>query len=106
MDVPGTLSIPGRGDCRLFAHSQSGGGGIRAAQSGEARGVTPSVHVEDTDACCAAALAAGAESVAEPETLIPGVRVALVRATGGVFIGFSGPSESAHGSAENTARPN
>ena len=57
--------------------------------------MTPSVHVEDTDAAYSAALAAGAESVAEPETLMPGVRVALVRAPGGVLIGFSGPSEGA-----------
>ena len=83
------------GDYRLFAYSQRGGGGIRATQDGEAPGVTPSVHVEDTDASYAAALAAGATSVAEPETLMPGVRVSLVCAPGGVLIGFSGPTDKA-----------
>lgn len=82
------------GDYVLFSYSQSGGGGIRATQEGEGPGATPSVHVQDTDASYAAALAAGAESVAAPETLMPGVRIALVRAPGGVLIGFSGPSEA------------
>jgi predicted enzyme related to lactoylglutathione lyase len=79
-----------QGDHRLFAYAESGGG-IRATRTGELPAVTPSVHVEDTDASYAAALAAGAESVAEPETLMPGARVALVRAPGGVLIGLCGP---------------
>jgi hypothetical protein len=57
--------------------------------------VTPSGHVEDTDASYATALAAGAESVATPETTMPGVRPALVRAPGGVLVRFSGPSDAA-----------
>lgn len=81
------------GDYHLFAYSKQGGGGIRATAEGEAPGATPSVHVEDTDAAYASALAAGAESVAPPETLMPGVRIALVRAPGGVLIGLSGPTE-------------
>ena len=79
------------GDYHLFAYSESGGGGIRATRTGEEPGVTPTVHVEDTDATYAAALAAGAESVAPPETIMPGVRIAMVRAPGGVLIGLSGP---------------
>lgn len=82
------------GDYFLFAYSETGGGGIRATQAGEGPASTPSVHVEDTDASYAAALAAGAESVAAPETVMPGVRIALVRAPGGVLIGLSGPSEA------------
>ena len=83
------------GDYHLFAYSEQGGGGIRATAGGESPGATPSVHVEDTDASYARALAAGAESVTPPETIMPGVRVAMVRAPGGVLIGFSGPSEPA-----------
>jgi predicted enzyme related to lactoylglutathione lyase len=90
MGLPGALSTPA-GDYRLYAYAGSGGGGIRATRAGELPGATPSVHVEDTDASHSAALSAGAESVAKPETLMPGVRVALVRAPGGVLIGFSGP---------------
>lgn len=82
------------GDYFLFAYSESGGGGIRGTRAGEVPGATPTVHVEDTDASYAAALAAGAESVGLPETIMPGVRIALVRAPGGVLIGFSGPSEA------------
>lgn len=83
------------GDYRLFAYSEEGAGGIGATAPGEAPGATSSVHVQDTDASYAAALAAGAESVAAPETIMPGVRVALVRAPGGVLIGLSGPSDPA-----------
>jgi uncharacterized protein len=51
------------------------------------------VHVEDTQAAYDAALAAGAESVNAPETVMEGVRIAVVRAPGGVPIGFSGPTD-------------
>lgn len=81
------------GDYHPFAYSDRGGGGVRATSAGEVPGATPSVHVEDTDASYAAALAAGAQPVAAPETIMPGVRVALVRAPGGVLIGLSGPSQ-------------
>lgn len=81
------------GDYHLFAYSQSGGGGIQQTAPGEAPGSTPTVHVEDTQAAYDAALAAGAESVNPPETVMEGVRIALVRAPGGVPIGFSGPTD-------------
>jgi predicted enzyme related to lactoylglutathione lyase len=80
------------GDYHLFAYSQQGGGGIRQTASGEAPGSTPTVHVEDTDRAYEAALAGGAESVAEPHDIMPGVRIALVRAPGGVLFGLSGPT--------------
>jgi uncharacterized protein len=79
------------GDYHLFAYSEQGGGGIRATGDGEAPGSTPTVHVEDTDASYAAAVAAGAEPAGAPETIMPGVRIAMVRAPGGVLIGLSGP---------------
>jgi uncharacterized protein len=81
------------GDYHLFAYSESGGGGIRQTAPGEAPGSTPTVHVEDTQAAYDAALAAGAESVNPPETVMEGVRIAMVRAPGGVLIGFSGPTD-------------
>jgi predicted enzyme related to lactoylglutathione lyase len=80
------------GDYHLFAYSPQGGGGIRRTGDGEAPGATPMVHVDDADRAFDAALAAGATAVAAPEDVMPGVRVALVRAPGGVLLGFSGPT--------------
>lgn len=81
------------GDYHLFAYSETGGGGIRATGEGESPGSTPTVHVEDTQASYDAALAAGAESIEPPTTVMEGVRIAVVRAPGGVVIGFSGPTD-------------
>jgi predicted enzyme related to lactoylglutathione lyase len=80
------------GDLHLFAYSDSGGGDIRATATDESPGSTPTVHVQDTQAAYDAALAAGAETVRPPTKIIDGVCVAMVRAPGGVLIGFSGPT--------------
>lgn len=80
------------GDYHLFTFSPQGGGGVRATADGESPGATPTVHVDDTDRSYAAALAAGAQSLAEPHDVMPGVRIAIVRAPGGLTIGLSGPT--------------
>jgi uncharacterized protein len=80
------------GEYHLFAYSDSGGGGVRQVDPGEAPGSTPTVHVRDTQAAVDAARAAGAEEVRPPTKVMDGVCVALVRAPGGVLIGFSGPT--------------
>lgn len=81
------------GDYHLFAYSEQGGGGIRRTAEGEPPGSTPTVHVDDTDAAYDAAVRAGAESLTEPYDVMPGVRIAVVRAPGGVVIGLSGPTD-------------
>lgn len=81
------------GDYHLFAYSESGGGGVRQAAPGEQPGSTPTVHVDDTQAAFDAALAAGAEPISLPERVMAGVCIAMVRAPGGVLIGFSGPTD-------------
>lgn len=81
------------GDYHLFAYSQTGGGGIRQTAPNEAPGSTPTVHVENTQIAYEAALAAGAETIAPPHKVMDGVCIALVRAPGGVLIGFSGPTD-------------
>lgn len=81
------------GDYHLFAYSDTGGGGIRSTAEGELPASTPTVHVASTDEAYDAALAAGAESVHPPESIMAGVRIAMVRAPGGVLIGFSGPTD-------------
>jgi len=82
-----------RGDYHLFAYSETGGGGIRQTSPNELPGSTPTVHVENTQAAYDAAIRAGAESVSAPTDVMDGVRIAMVRAPGGVLIGFSGPTD-------------
>jgi predicted enzyme related to lactoylglutathione lyase len=85
--------IDGRtGEYHLFAYAETGGGGIRAVEPDEEPGSTPTVHVRDTGAAFEAALAAGAEAIRPPMKVMEGVCTALVRAPGGVVIGFSGPT--------------
>jgi predicted enzyme related to lactoylglutathione lyase len=81
------------GDYYLFAYSDAGGGGIRQTAPDEVPGSTPTVHVEDTQAAYDAALSAGAESISPPTRVMDGVCIAMVRAPGGVLIGFSGPTD-------------
>jgi uncharacterized protein len=81
------------GDYHLFAYSAEGGGGIRRTAPGEMSGSTPTVHVANTQATYDAALAAGAEPVRPPTRVMEGVCTALVRAPGGILIGFSGPTD-------------
>src|SRR5204863_4345360 len=83
--------MPGGGEYHLFAYSDKGGGGIRATNPAEPPGSSFSVHVADTSAAFEKALREGAEEVVRPTRVMEGVTVAVVRAPGGVPIGFSGP---------------
>jgi hypothetical protein len=49
------------------------------------------VHVADTRAAFEKALREGAEAMVQPTPIMPGVTIAVVRAPGGVQVGFSGP---------------
>jgi hypothetical protein len=82
------------GDYHLFAYSDKGGGGIRRNNPPEPPGSVPYIHVADVNESFAKAIRHGAQAMHPPETVMPGVRVAIVKAPGGVTIGFSGPSES------------
>ena len=79
------------GDYHLFAYSDKGGGGIRNNNPPEVPGSIPYVHVENTQAAFDKALSEGAEEMLKPMRVMEGVSVAIVRAPGGVPIGFSGP---------------
>ena len=83
--------MPSRGEYHLFAYSDTGGGGIRAINAAEAPGSSFSVHVADTRAAFEKALREGAEAMVPPTRVMQGVTIAVVRAPGGVPIGFSGP---------------
>ena len=87
MDLP----IPGGGQVHMFAYSNQGGGAIRPNNPPEQPGSIPYVHVADAQAAYDEALAEGAEEMLSPVRVMEGVTVAIVRAPGGVPIGFSGP---------------
>lgn len=86
-------SVPGPdgGEYHLFAYSDQGGGGIRRVNAPETPGTVPFVHVPDAQAAFDRAIDAGAEAIAPPTRVMEGVTTAIVRAPGGVPIGFSGP---------------
>jgi predicted enzyme related to lactoylglutathione lyase len=79
------------GDYHLFTYSDKGGGGIRRNNPPETPGTIPYVHVPDAQAAFEKALQEGAEEMLAPTRVMEGVTVAIVRAPGGVPIGFSGP---------------
>jgi hypothetical protein len=86
-----TVPTEDGGEYHLFAYSDQGGGGVRAVDSGEAPGSVPFVHVADAQAAFDAAVEAGAEPLVPPRRVMAGVTTAVVRAPGGVSVGFSGP---------------
>jgi predicted enzyme related to lactoylglutathione lyase len=86
-----SFPMPGGGEYQLFAYSDQGGGGIRPTNPSETPGSTFSVHVADTRASFEKALREGAEAVVPPTQVMSGVTIAVVRAPGGVRVGFSGP---------------
>ncbi|HKW12554.1 MAG TPA: VOC family protein [Gemmatimonadaceae bacterium] len=79
------------GEYHLFAYSETGGGGIRQTHASETPSSMPVVHVEDAKAAFEKALSEGAHEIMPPTRMMEGVTVAVVRAPGGVPIGFSGP---------------
>lgn len=85
-----SFPLPG-GEYHLFAYSDKGGGGIRSTNPSEAPGSTPFIHVADTRAAFDTAIREGAEEISPPTRVAEGVTTAIVRAPGGVLIGFSGP---------------
>ena len=83
--------MPGGGEYHLFAYSDKGGGGIRRTNPSEPPGSTFSVHVADARAAFEKALSEGAVEMLPPTRVMPGVTIAVVRAPGGVPVGFAGP---------------
>ena len=85
-----SFPIPG-GEIHLFAYSQQGGGGIRPINPPEVPGSLPYIHVANAQESYDKAMREGAEEMMPPTRVMEGVTVAIVRAPGGVPIGFSGP---------------
>lgn len=78
------------GEYHRFAYSDQGGGGIHQCDPPEAPGSIPFVHVADAHAAFDKALAEGAVEVTPPTRVMEGVTIGVVRAPGGVLVGFSG----------------
>ncbi len=85
-----SIPTPG-GEYHLFAYSAQGGGGIHRTGPSESPGSTPFVHVADATAAFDKAIQEGAKAIMAPNRIMEGVTLALVRAPGGITIGFSGP---------------
>src|SRR5688572_1810736 len=79
------------GEYHLFTYSDKGGGGIRPNNPPEVPGSIPYIHVRDAQEAFDKALREGAVEMFPPTRIMEGVTVAIVRAPGGVPIGFSGP---------------
>ncbi|MFL5481849.1 MAG: VOC family protein [Gemmatimonadaceae bacterium] len=79
------------GEYHLFAYSDKGGGGVRGLEPGELPGSNFTVHVADAHEAFANALTEGAEPVTPPFRVMEGITIAVVKAPGGVRVGFSGP---------------
>jgi predicted enzyme related to lactoylglutathione lyase len=84
------MSMP-NGEMHFFAYSDKGGGAIRPNNPPEIPGSIPYIHVANCQASYDKALREGAEEMLSPTKVMEGVTVAIVRAPGGVPIGFSGP---------------
>jgi uncharacterized protein len=82
--------VPG-GEVHLFTYCAKGGGAVRSINPPEGSGSLPYVHVADAVAAFAKALQESAEEMMAPTRVMEGVTLAIVRAPGGVPIGFSGP---------------
>jgi predicted enzyme related to lactoylglutathione lyase len=83
--------MPDGREYHMFAYSAKGGGGIRPISPPETPNSLPYVHVADAQAAFDKAIGEGAEVIAAPHRVMEGVTLAIVRAPGGVVIGFSGP---------------
>lgn len=84
------MSMP-NGEMHFFTYSDKGGGAIRPNNPPEIPGSIPYIHVADCQASYDKALREGAEEMLSPTKVMKGVTIAIVRAPGGVPIGFSGP---------------
>lgn len=83
------MRMPGM-EYHLFAYGKTGGGGIMQTRDGEAPRVTPYAHVASVAKTLEKALKAGAKHIHGPETIMPGITLAIVEAPGGIMLGFSG----------------
>jgi hypothetical protein len=75
----------------LFMYSNQGGGGIRVSSPAEEPGTVPYVQVGNVKKAFDRAIKAGAVEMMPPSPVMDDLYIAIVRAPGGVTVGFAGP---------------
>jgi predicted enzyme related to lactoylglutathione lyase len=75
----------------LFMYSNQGGGGIRVSSPKEEPGTVPYVQVGNVKKAFDRAIKAGAQEMMPPSPVMDDLYIAIVRAPGGVTVGFAGP---------------
>lgn len=75
----------------LFKYAEQQGGGIRVNSPAEEPGTVPYVQVANVKKAFERAIKAGAEEMMPPSPVMEDLHIAIVRAPGGVAIGFAGP---------------
>jgi predicted enzyme related to lactoylglutathione lyase len=86
-----TPPMPDGSEYILFQFSERAGGGIRPTAPGEAESTIPYVQVADVHKTFEKAVGGGATQIMAPERIMPDLVIAIVRAPGGISIGFAGP---------------
>jgi len=85
------MPMPDGSEYIVFTYSDKGGGGIRPTVPGEAESTVPYVQVANVQKTFDKAIGAGATELMAPTPIMNDLVIALVRAPGGIMIGFAGP---------------
>jgi predicted enzyme related to lactoylglutathione lyase len=86
-----SFPMPDGSEYILFQFSDKGGGGIRPTTPGEAENTVPYVQVTNVHKTFDKAISGGATQIMAPERIMEDLVIAIVRAPGGIAIGFAGP---------------
>lgn len=86
-----SMPMPDGTEYHMFMVTNVAGGGIRFNNPPEVPGTVPYVQVADVKQAYKKAMSAGAEEMMSPSPVQKGLVIAIVRAPGGVAIGFAGP---------------
>lgn len=85
------VPMPDGGKYILFHFGGKAGGGIRPTTPGETENTIPYVQVTNVHKTFEKAISGGATQMMGPERIMPDLVIAIVRAPGGIVMGFAGP---------------
>jgi predicted enzyme related to lactoylglutathione lyase len=89
--IKSSVPMPDGSEYILFHYSDKAGGGIRPTAPGEAENTIPYVQVTNVHKTFEKAISGGATQMMPPERIMPNLVIAIVRAPGGIVVGFAGP---------------